>query len=95
MLLALGYIFNRPLLAFAIGVIPYALWIALALSVHRKPVPRHVSALLAGIPLVDAMVLVPLSQVAHSMVHLPEFALWSWALAFILGRILQRVAPAT
>lgn len=78
-------------LAIAIGTFPYLLWVALTLTAYRKPVPRMVSAMLAGIPLVDAMLLLAIFYSTHMSTPL----LWIWLPAFILGRLLQRIVPAT
>lgn len=78
------------------GGLPYAIWIFLSLSIWRKPVPLHVSRLLAGIPLVDWAVLLPVA-LALGMTWDP-FVLACFGippLAFILALLLQRVAPAT
>lgn len=78
------------------GGLPYAIWISLSLSIWRKPVPRHVSRLLAGIPLVDWVVLLPLA-LALGLAWDP-FVVACFAippLAFVLALLLQRVAPAT
>lgn len=77
------------------GVLPYVIWICLCLSIWRKPVPLHVSQLLAGIPLVDLMALLPiaLSGPLGSPFHL--FCLAIPVSAFFLALLLQRVAPAT
>ena len=84
-----------------IGLIPFAIWLALCITKFQSPVPAHVSALLAGIPLVDCIILLPM---ALSWVHLkrvessdPMFiaAILLPPVAFISGRLLQRLAPAT
>jgi hypothetical protein len=83
-----------------LGALPYVVWVALSLSIWRKPVPRHVSRLLAGIPWVDAMMLIPLG-----LVLAPAAGIWTEPvaagclffppLAFVLALVLQRLAPAT
>jgi hypothetical protein len=88
-----------------LGIAPFALWLALCLTVHRRPIPRYVSALLAGIPLVDFIAAAPLALGLPAMLwgkyrHVSEFphlaALLAVPLAaFVLGRALQRLAPAT
>jgi 4-hydroxybenzoate polyprenyltransferase len=83
-----------------VGLIPYAVWLALGLTLHRKPVPRHVSSLLAGIPLVDAMALLPLALALASGAApwISPFSLACFAvppLAFLAALSLQRLAPAT
>ncbi len=84
-----------------IGLIPFGIWLALCVTKFQSPVSAHVSALLAGIPLVDWIILIPMSL---SWVHLkrvessdPMFiaAIILAPLAFISGRLLQRLAPAT
>jgi 4-hydroxybenzoate polyprenyltransferase len=81
-----------------VGMIPYGLWLALCLTRYRRPIPAHVSALLAGIPLVDAIFLLPIGidLMNESKGHpLPIFVLLIPLIAFALGRLLQKVAPAT
>ena len=84
-----------------IGLVPFGIWLALCVTKFQSPVPAHVSALLAGIPLVDWIILLPM---ALSWVHLkrvessePMFiaAILLPPLAFFTGRFLQRLAPAT
>jgi 4-hydroxybenzoate polyprenyltransferase len=84
----------------AIGVIPFLLWLTLCHKIYRKPIPRYVSALLAGIPLVDWIFLLPLalSGSIWGRIHFTSFGLMCLLippLAFIAGRLLQRLAPAT
>jgi len=84
-----------------IGLIPFTLWLTLALTRFRHPIPVLVSALLAGIPLIDFIACVPLaiSLTAPDIGLLEQPALLATILvplvAFALGRLLQRVAPAT
>lgn len=82
-----------------IGMIPYGIWVMLCLTRYRRPIPAHVSALLAGIPLVDALLLLPIAAIAHAEGFFGPNAPWLIATvplaAFILGRLLQKVAPAT
>ena len=82
-----------------LGMIPYGIWLTLCLTCYRRPIPAHVSALLAGIPLVDALLLLPIAAIAKSEGFFGADAHW-WIggiplIAFILGRLLQKVAPAT
>lgn len=90
----------QPLVC-VIALQPFALWLWRCLTVLRKPVPRLVGGLLAGIPLLDlvaalplAMILVPEGKtlVAHPLAFL---TLWIPPLAFTFGRRLQMLAPAT
>lgn len=82
-----------------LGMIPYGIWLALCLTCYRRPIPAHVSALLAGIPLVDALLLLPVAAIAKEEGFFgPDAHGWIAGIplaAFILGRLLQRVAPAT
>ena len=80
------------------GFFPYGLWTFLSLSLWRKPVSRHVSRLLAGIPLIDWMVLLPLSLPSLAVAGMPPFTaacLLLPPLAFVSALLLQRLAPAT
>ena len=85
----------------AVGLVPVAIWLLLTFTVFHRPIPRFVSALLAGIPLVDFVAAYPLAMnfrsfettaigqpVLIATVSVP-------LIAFILGRLLQKVAPAT
>lgn len=84
-----------------IGVIAFFLWMGLCVTKYRSPVPAHVSALLAGIPLVDWVILLPMALIWMHLERLEAFdpmfsiAVFLPPAAFLLGRMLQRVAPAT
>jgi hypothetical protein len=61
-------------------------------------VSRHVSRLLAGIPLIDWMALLPLSLPSLAMTGTLPFTaacLFVPPLAFVSALLLQRLAPAT
>ena len=70
----------------------YAGWLALCMTRFRVPVSRHVSGLLAGIPLLDWIFLLPLLtmqgpfEIASAVIP---------PLAFVSALLLQRLAPAT
>ena len=100
-LVALG---NRGLfldrLASIGGAFPYLVWTGFCLRVWRQPVPKLVSGLLAGIPLLDWMVLLPVAVTLmnDSREGFGAVALASAVappLAFISALLLQRLAPAT
>jgi hypothetical protein len=82
------------------GVLPYLAWTSFCLRFWRKPVSKLVSGLLAGIPSVDWMVLLP---VAMTFMGDSREDAWPMALAcflipplaFISALLLQRLAPAT
>jgi len=84
-----------------LAFVPFGIWLGLCLSRYRSPVSAHVSALLAGIPLIDFITLLPLACLYLTMNSSrdPEgFFLISILLplaAFVAGRALQRLAPAT
>ena len=80
-----------------LSTLPYLAWTALALTIWRSPIPKQVSALLAGIPLVDAMVLLPYLLLGHLLGESNnQFMIaLAWLPAFVLGRFLQRYVPAT
>lgn len=84
------------------GIIPYAVWLTLCFTKFKKPIPRYVSGLLAGIPLVDAAAAIPLALLlafvpGNGVVNVP--LAWGIAIAplvaFVFGRALQKLAPAT
>lgn len=85
----------------SLGLLPFAFWLSLSLTRFRKPVPRFVSALLAGIPLIDFIAALPLAgaltlpdQSLHEQPLLLATVLVPW-LAFGAALLLQKVAPAT
>ncbi|MBK1825785.1 UbiA family prenyltransferase [Haloferula rosea] len=84
-----------------VGLVPFAIWLSLSLTRFRSPVPKFVSALLAGIPLIDFISCVPLaiSLAAPDLRFVEQPLLVATVtiplVAFALGRLLQRVAPAT
>lgn len=84
-----------------IGMIAFFLWIGLCLTKYRQPVPAHVSALLAGIPLVDWVTLLPMAFIWMHLERVEAFdpmfsiAIFLPPVAFLFGRMLQRIAPAT
>lgn len=80
-----------------IASIPYLIWTRLAMTRFRFPISSQVSALLAGIPLIDAMFLLPFVMLGHVFVNNPQCLIlsWVWLPAFIAGRLLQRLVPAT
>ena len=82
------------------GILPFAAWLTRCLTRYRKPVPVLVSALLAGIPLIDSIAATLIVFVAIGGGHWVPSPLAFTALAislsaFLLGRFLQRIAPAT
>lgn len=80
-----------------IATLPYLIWLTLTLTLFRRPVARQVSALLAGIPLIDAMILLPYLILGHILLAGSGHVLiaTAWAPAFLFGRLLQRYVPAT
>jgi 4-hydroxybenzoate polyprenyltransferase len=84
-----------------IGFLPFAVWLAICLTKFRRPIPVHVSALLAGIPFVDwvgPLTYALLEPVFHYPPALRPYLFACFLippLAFLTGRLLQRLAPAT
>ena len=82
------------------AAVPFLAWTSICLRFRRKPVPLLVSSLLAGIPFVDWMVLLPvaLTVADYSGGGWTSFLVVSVLippLAFISALLLQRLAPAT
>ncbi len=93
MLLAALWIFEIPPASATIGLLPYALWTGHCLS-RRIGIAARISGLLAGIPLVDWMLLLPI-HLGIGLARPEGFCLWLPPVAFLAGRALQRLAPAT
>jgi 4-hydroxybenzoate polyprenyltransferase len=100
-LLAAALWFDLSLTAALIGLLPFAIWMTVCLTKYRRPIPVHVSALLAGIPLIDCIAMwsyVRLEPVDHYPPAIRPYIFACFlipALAFVCGRLLQRLAPAT
>lgn len=81
------------------GVLPYLAWTSFCLRFRKKPVSALVSCLLAGIPWVDWIVLLPvflsLAGTGAGWVGLAIACFALPPLAFISALLLQRLAPAT
>ncbi len=79
--------------------LPYGMWLLFCVTMKRKPIPAYVSGLLAGIPLLDWVLMLPMIQGMNSMQYdwnpsaIACFAIPP--LAFISALLLQRLAPAT
>lgn len=92
---------NFDIKAGLIGLIPFTVWIILCLTKYRRPIPVHVSALLAGIPLIDGIAMLAYFSMQPVSTHPPALQPYLIAcliippLAFLTGRALQRLAPAT
>ena len=82
-----------------LGIIPYALWIVFCDVIRLPKVFRSVSLLLAGIPLVDWIFLLPTGLLAaQSNAGLHSFGIACIMippLASVSAILLQRLAPAT
>ena len=84
-----------------VGLIPIAVWMLFCLTKYRRPIPVHVSALLAGIPLIDWIAMVAYCLLVPPLSHPPAIQSYALAclaippLAFVTGRLLQKLAPAT
>lgn len=84
-----------------LALLPFALWLLIALFFHRKRLPAFVSALLAGIPLIDFIGIAPAVSTVlgpDQVISDDPHAVIGFAVtlgAFALARLLQKVAPAT
>ena len=84
-----------------IALIPFAIWMTFCLTKYRRPIPVHVSALLAGIPLIDWIAMLAYCLLQPPGSYPPALQPYLIAciaippLAFITGRLLQKLAPAT
>ncbi|MEI7909512.1 MAG: UbiA family prenyltransferase [Verrucomicrobiota bacterium] len=97
LLMASWYLIVTPLFGL-LGLLPFGVWLILCLTHFGKSPRAQVSALLAGVPLLDWVALLPLalSLLAHGKAN--PFALACLLLpplAFLAGRALQRLAAAT
>jgi 4-hydroxybenzoate polyprenyltransferase len=82
------------------ALVPVALWLLLVFTRFRNPVKARVSALLAGLPLVDAAFVLPyptlvLTGALPAWDGLATTSLVLPLAAFAAGRLLQRAASAT
>lgn len=77
--------------------VPYLLWLTACQTRFRRPIPRYVSALLAGIPLIDCITLIPLSlwMLHLATPSLPIISLVLPVFVMLAALTLQRLAPAT
>jgi hypothetical protein len=83
-----------------LAALPYLAWTGFCLKFRRNPLPKLVSGLLAGIPLVDWMALLPLALTIvndprEGAIPLAAACVLIPPLAFISALLLQRLAPAT
>lgn len=77
-----------------VGIVPYILWVAFCDLARRAKIVRFVSFLLAGIPLVDWVFLLPLGLSETSGAFMMT-CLALPPLALVSALLLQRLAPAT
>ncbi|KAB2641435.1 MAG: hypothetical protein DVB25_01785 [Verrucomicrobia bacterium] len=97
MLMASWYVPTMPRCGL-LGVLPFGVWLTLSATSFAKSPRLRVSSLLAGLPLLDWVALLPL---ALNMLHHGRSDLFCWVclllppLAFLAGLGLQRVAAAT
>ncbi len=107
LLMITPFLFSGRTIAFATsspilivdGIVPFSVWLWLCQTRFRRQIPRYVSALLAGIPLLDWIFLLPCSLLLIS--KSPNQDVLSLAClaippaAFVSALLLQRLAPAT
>lgn len=90
--MALFWVTSSPWVAW-LAMLPAAAWLAFSMTRHRRPLSTHVSALLAGIPLLDWVAVLPCFIIPF--VGISFYAALVPPVAFIAGRWLQRIASAT
>ena len=81
-----------------LGLLPFGVWLTLCFTRFGKSPRAQVSALLAGLPLLDWVALLPLALSMITRGQLNRFSLTCLLLpplAFLAGRWLQRLAAAT
>ncbi|MBC7980435.1 MAG: UbiA family prenyltransferase [Armatimonadetes bacterium] len=84
-----------------IGLVPFGLWLILCLTKYQSPVSDFVSALLAGIPLVDWVLTLPMALIWLQLQRVETSdAMFLTAVllppaCFMVGRAIQRLSPAT
>jgi 4-hydroxybenzoate polyprenyltransferase len=97
LVMAAVFLRHDPLLGM-LGLLPFAAWLGLCFTRYRRPLPMQISALLAGLPLLDWVFLLPLSfgLISHGQAN-PFYltCLLLPPLAVLSGRCLQRLAAAT
>jgi len=82
-----------------LGLVPYAVWMVFCEVSRIRENKKRISLLLAGIPLVDWIFLLPAG--AHNWFdsipgpHMMFGALLIPPIAFVMALLLQRLAPAT
>lgn len=77
------------------ALLPYAVWMVVCYR-RKKHIPSYVSGLLAGIPLVDLMVLSASMTYADKIIYSVSPVVYVVpAIAFVMGLLLQRLAPAS
>jgi 4-hydroxybenzoate polyprenyltransferase len=90
--MALFWVASSPWVAW-FAMVPVGAWLAYSMTRHRKPLSTHVSALLAGIPLLDWVAVLPCFIIPFEGIS--WFAALLPPVAFVAGRWLQRIASAT
>lgn len=97
----LGTGFGHPVLGLVlVGLLSFAVWTTLCLTRFRHPVRRQISGLLAGLPLLDGIALLPVSLILSANRQpdfgpIPIISLILPPLAFFAALILQRRTAAT
>ena len=85
--------------ASGLALIPFILWLGWSLALLRQSVPKLVSAMLAGIPLVDFIATAPLAmRWLNSAATPPSTAIGLMMMpiaAWLFGLALQKIASAT
>ncbi|MDP3851398.1 MAG: UbiA family prenyltransferase [Luteolibacter sp.] len=92
------FVLDLPLLPCLAGLAAYGMWVIFPRTRPGHPISSQVSHLLAGIPLVDWMLLLPIFLADQTQAMPPVIAITCLCLpplAVLAGKALQRYAPAT
>lgn len=97
---AASHYLSLPPGACLFGLVPYAGWTCFLLAKRSLSIGARVSGMLAGIPLVDGMVLLPLAISRSTEIQTPPLAMAILMFTlppatFVLAKLLQRFTPAT
>ncbi len=92
---ATSYDLALPLATCLAALVPYGLWTGFILWSRKISLSGRVSGLLAGIPWLDGVVLMPLVHMHQGKPVLSFLILAIPPVVFVLSRALQRITPAT
>lgn len=86
---------SLPLVICLAALVPYGLWTGFILKTPKLSLAGRVSGLLAGIPWLDGVFLIPLAFMTPGEPVLSFLILATPPVVFVLSRALQKITPAT